>query len=81
MPKVWKDGSWEEADPEYAPNVYIGSVAPSSPLIGTFWFDTSVNSLKIWDGTVWDITIPVPNPLDVVPADSDQYILANQVFR
>ena len=77
MPKVWENGEWIEADPDYADNIYISSTAPTNVSIGALWYDTSVspNEFKIWNGTSWNLTTTFPS------ADDDQYILANQVFR
>lgn len=77
MPKVWINGAWVDAPSDYAPNVYIDSVAPTNPLIGALWYDTSTSILKIWDG---DNILPSWVNTSQ-PTANDQNILANQVFR
>lgn len=32
---------------------YSGDTAPSNPLIGDLWLDTTTNEIKKWDGTNW----------------------------
>lgn len=32
---------------------FAGPVAPTSPLLGQAWFDTTTNVLKIWSSTTW----------------------------
>jgi hypothetical protein len=40
---------------------YIGSSAPSNPVAGTTWLDTSTNPpmLKVYDGSTWQYTAPL----------------------
>ena len=50
---------------------YVGPTAPTNPIAGDLWWDTSVNLLKIYTGAAWMITgdstggiwAPVVNPL------------------
>ena len=39
-----------------AGNVTAGAIAPSSPVNGTQWFDTSLNRLKIYNDGTWYVT-------------------------
>ena len=38
--------------------VTVGAVAPTSPVVGQQWLDTSVSpsELKVWNGTAWELT-------------------------
>lgn len=54
--RVWSGSAWESvSSPTSPPNavVYYQATAPSSPVSGQAWFDSSVNILKVWSGTAW----------------------------
>lgn len=36
-----------------APPVSVGPTAPANPQTGALWFDTTSDTLKVWDGTEW----------------------------
>jgi len=36
----------------------VATVAPTAPVTGAFWFDTSVNNLKVWNGSAWVVAVP-----------------------
>lgn len=38
------------------PIIPAQSTAPSNPEVGSWWFDTSFNTIKTWNGTLWVIT-------------------------
>ena len=50
---------------------YIGSTAPSNPVAGMTWLDTSVNpsALKVYDGSNWQSIVPLR--VDLTNATSD----------
>lgn len=82
MPQVWENGAWVDAPGDYAPNVFISATAPSNPVIGALWYDTSTSILKIWDGANLPPSWVNTNSWYTLPStDDDQNILANQVFR
>lgn len=65
-----------EIDTKKEKTVPLQSSAPSSPAASDLWVDNTVPSspqLKVYDGSTW-ISIGSAT-------DSDQNILANQVFR
>ena len=43
----------------------IGSIAsgtaPASPSVGTSWYDTGANKLKVWDGAAWNTVVAGDN--------------------
>ena len=39
---------------------FIGSTQPPSPTFGSLWFHTTVQMLKVWDGTAWMDSYPTP---------------------
>lgn len=54
--RVWSGSEWESvSSPTSPPNavVYYQSSAPSSPVSGQAWFDSSTNILKVWSGSSW----------------------------
>jgi hypothetical protein len=65
-----------ELDTEKEKSVPLQSTAPSSPSTSDLWVDNTVSTapqLKVYDGSSW-ISLGSAT-------DSDQNILANQVFR
>ncbi len=46
---VGSSSTWELAESQ----TYIAASAPSSPLAGEFWWDTSETRLKIYTGSAW----------------------------
>lgn len=49
----------------------IAASAPSSPSIGWIWFDTSVNVLKVYNGTSWTSIVPSGSVIQTVWKRSD----------
>lgn len=39
-------------------NRFAGPTAPLSPLAGQHWCDTTNGTLRVWDGSVWQHTLP-----------------------
>lgn len=68
--KIYSGSTWNAVGVPYA------STAPTSPATGMLWVDSSVvnaPALKVYDGSSWISVSSAP--------DSDQGIIANQVFR
>ena len=40
------------------PGTTVAAAAPGTPENGQAWFDTSTNTLKVWDGTAWKTSQP-----------------------
>ena len=47
----------------FADTYFISATAPLSPTTGDLWYDTSVSSMKVYNGTTWG-TINVPASID-----------------
>lgn len=66
--KIYSGSVWNAVGVPYS------ATAPSSPTIGMLWIDSTIPALKVYDGSAWVSA-------GGSSADSDQNILANQVFR
>jgi hypothetical protein len=53
-----------------------GGTAPGSPVAGDLWFDTTVNILKVYNGTAWEAVAAPGTVVDVTaPANPEQGLL------
>jgi hypothetical protein len=66
--KVYTGSVWQTIGVPYSPS------APASPSVGMLWVDSTGPSLKVYDGVSWVSA-------GGSATDSDQNIIANQVFR
>jgi hypothetical protein len=44
-------------------NVFSSTNAPQSPTLGQMWFNTSDNTLSIWNGSAWQFIGPTDDPV------------------
>lgn len=66
--KIYNGSSWIPAGIPYS------SSEPSTPTVGMLWVDSNGPSLKVYNGSSWVSA-------GGSATDSDQNIIANQVFR
>lgn len=66
--KIYSGSAWNAIGIPYS------SMAPTSPVTGMLWVDSSGPSLKVYNGSNWVSA-------GGSATDSDQNIIANQVFR
>jgi hypothetical protein len=66
--KVWSGTIWLNS------SIHYSSAAPANPVSGTVWIDSVGPSFKVYDGVAWVSA-------GGSATDSDQNIIANQVFR
>ena len=48
-----------------------GTNFPNAPATGTLWYDTSVSTLKVYNGTAWVYTVPSGSVVQTVTVRSD----------
>jgi hypothetical protein len=62
--RVWSGSDWEVITSNAAASTAVvnyQSDAPSSPVTGQVWVDTSTNQFNVWDGSAWIAAITTYN--------------------
>lgn len=56
----------------------VSATAPSSPIVGDLWLDTTIQQLKVWDGSAWNLANDPYGLLDtgsfgLTPVTTDEF--------
>ena len=61
-------------------NCFSGGIAPTSPIVGTLWYDTANNKMKVYANSIWNERNDCL-PIAILTANGSSYASIDQIFN